>query len=540
MGIGYTRTDTANNIANGNVIDADDIDAELNAVESAFSSSTGHTHDGTSAEGAPIELLGPAQDIVATSSVLRPKVTNTIDLGTSSLKYKDAYLAGDLTVSAVTATGALSAGNTSITGTLSVTTNTTLTGDLTVNGSTTLGDTSADTVILNADVASSLIPSNDGVYDLGATGSEWNNLYVTGVANVDSLLADSATISGGTIDGVAIGATTRGVGNFTAMDATGNAAIDGNLEVGGTVDITSTLTANGNTVIGSDNADTVSVNAGVNTNVIPATTDIYDLGSTTKEWNDLYIGGTANLATVSISSGTIDNVTIGGTTPGLISGSTITATTAFSGDLSGNADTATSATTATSAGVLSNARDIILDGDVTGLASFDGSSDITITTIIADDSHAHIISNVDGLQIALDAKIDEVHTGNVDITGDVTIVGELKATSLNEEFSSITSSAGTATIDCETANVFSITLSEATTFSFTNPPSAGTAYGFTLKIIQDASASEFGVTFPASVKWANGLTPTISIGANQVDIVAFFSHDGGTTWYGFLAGKNFS
>ena len=324
------------------------------------------------------------------------------------------------------------------------------------------------------------------------------------------------------------------------MDATGNAAIDGNLEVGGTVDITSTLTANGNTVIGSDNADTVSVNAGVNTNVIPASTDIYDLGSTTKEWNDLYIGGTANLATVSISSGTIDNVTIGGTTPGLISGSTITATTAFSGDLSGNADTATSATTATSAGVLSNARDIILDGDVTGLASFDGSSDITITTIIADDSHAHIISNVDGLQIALDAKIDEVHTGNVDITGDVTIVGELKATSLNEEFSSITSSAGTATIDCETANVFSITLSEATTFSFTNPPSAGTAYGFTLKIIQDASASEFGVTFPASVKWANGLTPTISIGANQVDIVAFFSHDGGTTWYGFLAGKNFS
>jgi len=194
MGIGYTRTDTANNIANGNVIDADDIDAELNAVESAFSSSTGHSHDGTSAEGAPIELLGPAQDIVATSSVLRPKLTSTVDLGTSSLKYKDAYLAGDLTVSAVTATGALSAGNTSITGTLSVTTNTTLTGDLTVNGSTTLGDTSADTVTVNADLASSLVPSNDGVYDLGATGSEWNNLYVTGVANVDSLSADSATI----------------------------------------------------------------------------------------------------------------------------------------------------------------------------------------------------------------------------------------------------------------------------------------------------------------------------------------------------------
>ena len=29
--VGYTRQDTANNIANGNVIDADDFDAEYNA-----------------------------------------------------------------------------------------------------------------------------------------------------------------------------------------------------------------------------------------------------------------------------------------------------------------------------------------------------------------------------------------------------------------------------------------------------------------------------------------------------------------------------
>ena len=96
MGTGYTRTDTADNIANGNVIDADDLDTEFNAIESAFSSSTGHTHDGTSAEGAPIEVIGPAQDIVATTTVLRPKTTATVDLGTSSLKYKDVYLSGDI------------------------------------------------------------------------------------------------------------------------------------------------------------------------------------------------------------------------------------------------------------------------------------------------------------------------------------------------------------------------------------------------------------------------------------------------------------
>ena len=49
MGTGYTRNDTANNIADGNIINASDLDGEFDAVESAFNSTSGHTHDGTSA-----------------------------------------------------------------------------------------------------------------------------------------------------------------------------------------------------------------------------------------------------------------------------------------------------------------------------------------------------------------------------------------------------------------------------------------------------------------------------------------------------------
>jgi hypothetical protein len=63
--------------------------------------------------------------------------------------------------------------------------------------------------------------------------------------------------------------------------------------------------------------------------------------------------------------------------------------------LVGNASTATQ---------LATARSIALGGDVTGSASFDGSSNITITATVADDSHNHTIANVDGLQTALDAK----------------------------------------------------------------------------------------------------------------------------------------
>jgi mannitol/fructose-specific phosphotransferase system IIA component len=70
----------------------------------------------------------------------------------------------------------------------------------------------------------------------------------------------------------------------------------------------------------------------------------------------------------------------------------------FIGDLTGNADTATSAA------ALTTARTIGLSGDVSGSVSFDGSQDVTITATIADDSHNHVIGNVDGLQSALDTK----------------------------------------------------------------------------------------------------------------------------------------
>ena len=47
------------------------------------------------------------------------------------------------------------------------------------------------------------------------------------------------------------------------------------------------------------------------------------------------------------------------------------------------------------------ARTITLSGAVTGNVDFDGSENVNMTTIVTDDSHNHIISNVDGLQDAL-------------------------------------------------------------------------------------------------------------------------------------------
>ena len=73
MGTGYVRNDTGNNIADGNVIDAADLDGEFDALVSAFNNSTGHTHDGDAAEGAPITVTGPAQEYVSDGTALYPK-----------------------------------------------------------------------------------------------------------------------------------------------------------------------------------------------------------------------------------------------------------------------------------------------------------------------------------------------------------------------------------------------------------------------------------------------------------------------------------
>lgn len=83
---------------------------------------------------------------------------------------------------------------------------------------------------------------------------------------------------------------------------------------------------------------------------------------------------------------------------------------------------------ATAADKLKTARAISLTGDVTGSADFDGSKAISIAVTVADDSHNHVISNVDGLQDALNAKATPADItsaiGNLDVS-DTAVAGQV-------------------------------------------------------------------------------------------------------------------
>lgn len=148
---GYVRQDVTDQIANANTIDAAPLDNEFDAIETAMAAVGGHKHDGSTGEGAPITVVGPAQDVVVSGSSVTPKTDNT--------------------------------------------------------------------------------------YDLGAIGYEWKDLFVDGTANIDSLVADTADINGGTIDGVTIGGAAAGAGTFSSLVAT-TADIDAgtidNVVIGGT------------------------------------------------------------------------------------------------------------------------------------------------------------------------------------------------------------------------------------------------------------------------------------------------------------------
>ena len=68
-------------------------------------------------------------------------------------------------------------------------------------------------------------------------------------------------------------------GDITAnnLTLTGNATIDGNITLGG------------NITIGDNVADVVTVTAGFSGSLIPDATSQYDLGTTTKKWNNLHV-----------------------------------------------------------------------------------------------------------------------------------------------------------------------------------------------------------------------------------------------------------
>ena len=142
---GYTRQSS---YADGDIIDAADSNDEYNQLLAAFVNTSGHKHDGTAAEGPVIGLIGDPGVVAPKNKVVVDDTNNQVEFNID------------------------------------------------------VGGTSTEQFVVKDGV---IEPTTDNDIDLGASGKEFKDLYLDGTANIDALVADTADINGGTVDGAVIG-----------------------------------------------------------------------------------------------------------------------------------------------------------------------------------------------------------------------------------------------------------------------------------------------------------------------------------------------
>lgn len=122
-----------------------------------------------------------------------------------------------------------------------------------------------------------------------------------------------------------------------------------------------------------------------------------------------------------------------------------------------------------------------------------------------------------------------------------TLMGNLiNLKDFEEEATTPSSSAGVLTLNMELGNSFDVTLDEnVTSLVLSNPPATGNFGSITLILRQDGTGG-FTFAWLAAIKWDGGTAPTISSGANEIDIYTIITRDAGTTWFGFTGGQAFA
>jgi hypothetical protein len=169
--------------------------------------------------------------------------------------------------------------------------------------------TNPSSITTGAITASGTVTSSSG-FSGNLTGDVTGDITgdVTGNLTGDVTGDVTGSISGGTVAGstgtfssnVTAGGTLAITG---ASTLTGNVTASNDLSIGGNLTVTGNATISGNLTFGDADTDSISLNADVDSHILPNTDDTYDLGSTSKQWRNLYIGGTITGGTITGSSG---------------------------------------------------------------------------------------------------------------------------------------------------------------------------------------------------------------------------------------------
>ena len=427
MGATYTRQSS---YSDGDTITAAHTNDEFNQLLAAFASSTGHTHDGTTAEGGPItKLLGTAitigdgtagSDIAVTfdgetsDGVLTWKEDedyfefsdDILVASTEKLQFRDTAIYinsstdGQLDLVAdteiqIAATTVDINGNVDVSGTLTVAgavdfgdaalSNVgavqldSISGDADTNTAITFSGSDVITVSTGGEnqitfTNGAIVPSTDNDIDLGSSSVEFKDLYFDGTAHVDAISLDGTTITStaaeiNILDGVTATASELNlIDGATAGTVVASKAVvvDSNKDISGfrNLSITGDLTVAGDDItMGTNTAGNLLVADGTNFNSI-AVGDLSEISSVAGD--DVFIaidtsgGGLKKITRSAIVSGLA--------TSGAISNVSEDSTPQLGGDLDVNGNDIVS---------VSNGN-ITLTPNGTGVVRIDGSNGIDI------------------------------------------------------------------------------------------------------------------------------------------------------------------
>ena len=432
-----------------------------------------------------------------------PSTDNARDLGASGLEFKDLYLDGTANIDSLVAdTADINGGtvdgaaiNSTTIGASSPSTGAFTT--LSANGNVDLGDATSDTITATGRFDSDLTPSTDGARDLGASGLEWQDLFIDGTAKIDTLTVDENATVAGTLD-VNSSLLTVGVG-LTDVIVRGGMRVTGIMSVGnGTVTIDETTVKTG-----TSNLHNVGIEiAGIN--VLGADTPIGENATIFNNGNATF-AGEVTAATLDISG----NIDIDGTTNldavdidgavDMASNLTLAGNADFNGNL--DVDGTTDLDTTNVVGTLTVTGDIAADN-----VTINGNTVSTSTGNLTIDSTGGTVTLSDNISISGNGSV----TGTFDVDGATTLDGLTVAE--GAAFSSTLDVDGATTLD-------GLTVAEGASFSSTlDVDGATTLDGLT---VAEAATFDVGVTITGALDANGGASiDNIQIGVtgdNEID-----------------------
>tara|TARA_R110002012_G_scaffold57797_1_gene149204 strand:- start:529 stop:3231 length:2703 start_codon:yes stop_codon:yes gene_type:complete len=239
------------------------------------------------------------------SSSIIPDANNSYDLGSSGKQWKDLYVDGTSNLDVVSASVGIQAAHAQIAGVarIGIANVGFIQGIDGAPTSVKIGSASID------NISSSLIPDLDDTYDLGSSTKQWKDLHIDGTANIDTLSVPGVSTLGianvGFIQGVGGAPTSVKIGSASIDNVSSSLTpdLDNTYDLGSSTKQWKDLYIDGTANIDSASIDVLVVNSDVSSNLIPDITNQFDLGSPAKQWKDLYIDGTANIDFVTASNG---------------------------------------------------------------------------------------------------------------------------------------------------------------------------------------------------------------------------------------------